>query len=128
MEEGCDCRARWQIDRCRSIALVAIRSLDGRWDDLRRWRGLERKFCAAGSAPGIGERVCRIWRSAEGQLQAGKERDARQEVVESPRYNRSMISNVASSPVEIRCKGVLFDMDGILISSIGSVERSWTKW
>ena len=38
------------------------------------------------------------------------------------------MANVASSPVEIRCKGVLFDMDGILISSIGSVERSWTKW
>ena len=38
------------------------------------------------------------------------------------------LRNVASSPVEIRCKGVLFDMDGILISSIGSVERSWTKW
>jgi sugar-phosphatase len=33
-----------------------------------------------------------------------------------------------ASPVEIRCKGVLFDMDGILISSIDSVERSWTKW
>jgi sugar-phosphatase len=33
-----------------------------------------------------------------------------------------------TSPVEIRCKGVLFDMDGILISSIGSVERSWTRW
>jgi sugar-phosphatase len=33
-----------------------------------------------------------------------------------------------AAPVEIRCKGVLFDMDGILISSIGSVERSWTKW
>src|ERR1700739_3663799 len=33
-----------------------------------------------------------------------------------------------SSPVEIRCMGVLFDMDGILISSIGSVERSWTRW
>jgi len=33
-----------------------------------------------------------------------------------------------SSPVEIHCKGVLFDMDGILISSLGSVERSWTKW
>lgn len=32
------------------------------------------------------------------------------------------------APVEIRCKAVLFDMDGILISSIGSVERSWTKW
>jgi sugar-phosphatase len=30
--------------------------------------------------------------------------------------------------VLIRCKGILFDMDGILISSIGSVERSWTKW
>jgi mannitol-1-/sugar-/sorbitol-6-phosphatase len=39
-----------------------------------------------------------------------------------------MASKVVSSPVEIRCKGVLFDMDGILISSIGSVERSWTKW
>lgn len=39
-----------------------------------------------------------------------------------------MASKAASSPVEIRCKGVLFDMDGILISSIGSVERSWTKW
>lgn len=35
---------------------------------------------------------------------------------------------VSSSPVQIRCKGILFDMDGILISSIGSVERSWTKW
>lgn len=31
-------------------------------------------------------------------------------------------------PVVVRCKGILFDMDGILISSIGSVERSWTKW
>jgi mannitol-1-/sugar-/sorbitol-6-phosphatase len=38
------------------------------------------------------------------------------------------MASVASSPVEIRCKGILFDMDGILISSIGSVERSWTKW
>jgi len=32
------------------------------------------------------------------------------------------------SPVSLPCKGVLFDMDGILISSLGSVERSWTKW
>lgn len=35
---------------------------------------------------------------------------------------------VASSPVTVHCKGILFDMDGILISSIDSVERSWTKW
>src|SRR6202021_702622 len=35
---------------------------------------------------------------------------------------------MASSPVRVHCKGILFDMDGILISSIGSVERSWTKW
>lgn len=35
---------------------------------------------------------------------------------------------VASSSVQISCKGVLFDMDGILISSIDSVVRSWTKW
>lgn len=36
--------------------------------------------------------------------------------------------SIASSPVVLRCKGILFDMDGILISSLGSVERSWTKW
>jgi mannitol-1-/sugar-/sorbitol-6-phosphatase len=34
----------------------------------------------------------------------------------------------STSPVSIRCKGILFDMDGVLISSLGSVERSWTKW
>ena len=33
-----------------------------------------------------------------------------------------------SSTVTVRCKGVLFDMDGILISSLGSVERSWSAW
>lgn len=33
-----------------------------------------------------------------------------------------------TSPAILRCQGVLFDMDGILISSLGSVERSWTKW
>jgi len=25
-------------------------------------------------------------------------------------------------------QGILFDMDGILVSSLGSVERSWAKW
>jgi sugar-phosphatase len=39
-----------------------------------------------------------------------------------------MALSIASSPILIHCKGVLFDMDGILISSLGSVERSWTKW
>ena len=39
-----------------------------------------------------------------------------------------MAQSVSASPVVIGCKGVLFDMDGILISSLGSVERSWTKW
>jgi sugar-phosphatase len=39
-----------------------------------------------------------------------------------------MASCVVSSPVLVPCKGVLFDMDGILISSLGSVERSWSKW
>jgi len=34
----------------------------------------------------------------------------------------------APFPVSISCKAILFDMDGILIASIGSVERSWTKW
>jgi mannitol-1-/sugar-/sorbitol-6-phosphatase len=39
-----------------------------------------------------------------------------------------MASSIAISPIQISCKGILFDMDGILISSLGSVERSWTKW
>jgi mannitol-1-/sugar-/sorbitol-6-phosphatase len=39
-----------------------------------------------------------------------------------------MALTIASSPVVVRCKGILFDMDGILISSLGSVERSWRKW
>ncbi|MDE3199277.1 MAG: HAD-IA family hydrolase [Acidobacteriota bacterium] len=39
-----------------------------------------------------------------------------------------MASSPTSSSVQVKCLGVLFDMDGILISSIGSVERSWTKW
>jgi mannitol-1-/sugar-/sorbitol-6-phosphatase len=39
-----------------------------------------------------------------------------------------MGSSISASPVQIHCQGVLFDMDGILISSLGSVERSWNKW
>ena len=30
--------------------------------------------------------------------------------------------------VDLEISGILFDMDGILISSLGSVERSWAKW
>lgn len=30
--------------------------------------------------------------------------------------------------MKIRVRGILFDMDGVLVSSLGSVERSWTKW
>ena len=33
-----------------------------------------------------------------------------------------------TTPVQLTCRGILFDMDGILISSIESVDRSWTKW
>jgi sugar-phosphatase len=40
----------------------------------------------------------------------------------------SPISDTSETPVTVYCKGVLFDMDGILISSLGSVERSWTTW
>lgn len=34
----------------------------------------------------------------------------------------------ADSLIHVHCQGFLFDMDGILISSIASVERSWSKW
>jgi sugar-phosphatase len=30
--------------------------------------------------------------------------------------------------MKLHVRGILFDMDGVLISSLGSVERSWTKW
>lgn len=44
-------------------------------------------------------------------------------------YNQDMpFSGVITSTKRVRCKGILFDMDGVLISSLGSVERSWTKW
>jgi mannitol-1-/sugar-/sorbitol-6-phosphatase len=33
-----------------------------------------------------------------------------------------------TSPVDLYCQGILFDMDGILISSLEAVERSWSKW
>lgn len=34
----------------------------------------------------------------------------------------------AAVPVTIHPRGILFDMDGVLVSSIGSVERTWEKW
>jgi sugar-phosphatase len=43
--------------------------------------------------------------------------------VAAPSENKS-----EAQPVTIRCKGILFDMDGILVSSLGSVERSWKAW
>jgi sugar-phosphatase len=30
--------------------------------------------------------------------------------------------------VELRAQGLLFDMDGVLVSSIGSVNRCWKRW
>jgi len=30
--------------------------------------------------------------------------------------------------MKVHVRGILFDMDGILVSSLGSVERSWAKW
>lgn len=36
----------------------------------------------------------------------------------------------SSSPgaVVLHLRGILFDMDGVLVSSLGSVERTWEKW
>ena len=30
--------------------------------------------------------------------------------------------------MRVTVRGILFDMDGVLVSSLGSVERSWTTW
>ena len=37
-------------------------------------------------------------------------------------------STVSGPVVEVATKGILFDMDGVLISSIGSVVRCWRRW
>ena len=34
----------------------------------------------------------------------------------------------AASSVTLHPRGILFDMDGVLVSSLGSVERSWERW
>lgn len=39
-----------------------------------------------------------------------------------------MESSPAAAPVTLHPRGILFDMDGVLVSSIGSVERTWEKW
>lgn len=39
-----------------------------------------------------------------------------------------MTAEPGMSVQRVRIKGILFDMDGVLVSSIGSVERAWTKW
>jgi mannitol-1-/sugar-/sorbitol-6-phosphatase len=33
-----------------------------------------------------------------------------------------------TAPVCVTAKGILFDMDGVLVSSIGAAERNWKKW
>jgi mannitol-1-/sugar-/sorbitol-6-phosphatase len=33
-----------------------------------------------------------------------------------------------SEPIYVETKGILFDMDGVLVSSIGSVVRCWRRW
>ena len=39
-----------------------------------------------------------------------------------------MGSTFPPTVITLRPRGILFDMDGVLISSIGSVERTWEKW
>lgn len=39
-----------------------------------------------------------------------------------------MDSSPAARAVTLHPRGILFDMDGVLVSSLGSVERSWEKW
>jgi sugar-phosphatase len=40
----------------------------------------------------------------------------------------SMTGSKRAEEIAIETKGLLFDMDGVLISSIGSVERCWKRW
>jgi sugar-phosphatase len=40
----------------------------------------------------------------------------------------SVTETQQAEEIAIETKGLLFDMDGVLISSIGSVERCWRRW
>jgi sugar-phosphatase len=40
----------------------------------------------------------------------------------------SMAQAKLAEQVTVQTRGLLFDMDGVLISSIGAVERSWKRW
>ncbi|CAN5448628.1 HAD family hydrolase [soil metagenome] len=42
--------------------------------------------------------------------------------------SETTLTEQISVPVTVSAKGVLFDMDGVLISSIGSVVRCWRRW
>jgi mannitol-1-/sugar-/sorbitol-6-phosphatase len=39
-----------------------------------------------------------------------------------------MMGQETGQSIKIHTRGLLFDMDGVLISSLGSVERSWETW
>ena len=39
-----------------------------------------------------------------------------------------MAHPAAASPIQIHSQAILFDLDGILVSSLGTVERTWTRW
>src|ERR1700722_3211803 len=39
-----------------------------------------------------------------------------------------MSQTMVETKVTVETKGLLFDMDGVLVSSIGSVVRSWRQW
>jgi len=39
-----------------------------------------------------------------------------------------VIAEVTVQSVQVEVSGLLFDMDGVLVSSIGSVLRSWRRW
>jgi mannitol-1-/sugar-/sorbitol-6-phosphatase len=39
-----------------------------------------------------------------------------------------MSQTIVETKVTVETKGLLFDMDGVLVSSIGSVVRSWRQW
>jgi mannitol-1-/sugar-/sorbitol-6-phosphatase len=39
-----------------------------------------------------------------------------------------MSSSPPANQVTLHPRGILFDMDGVLVSSLGSVERSWERW
>lgn len=76
-----------------------------------------------------GPTACAIlaWGNAPGFRSVSAQR-AESPLYIEPRSTTLSYEQQTSESITIQTRGVLFDMDGVLLSSIGSVNRCWREW